>query len=116
MHGFTRGLERRLRLLEQRLGADTAPETAAETARRLTLCRAALAGEIPEDFREDERPVFSKILRDVPVFQELLDEGLVGDDLHRDDHPDLHDDDDDDLHPDLRHDDGDDFGELTWQP
>lgn len=80
MHGFTRGLERRLRALELRLGTVAEPELPAATARRAELVRAALAGEIPEDLTATERPTFEKILRYAPIALELRDEGLVGDD------------------------------------
>ncbi len=86
MHQFHRGLERRLQALEIRLGAVPTIETDAETARRLTLCRAALAGEIPEDLTATEKLTFSKITASVSVFQELLDDGALDDFLDGDPH------------------------------
>ncbi|MDP9477554.1 MAG: hypothetical protein M3R38_18025 [Actinomycetota bacterium] len=98
MHGFTRGLERRLKALEQRLGTVVEPETAAATNRRAELCRAALAGEIPEDLRESEKLTFSRIVASVPIFEELRDEGIIdghgepagADPHHEDPHEDPH--------------------------
>ncbi len=111
MHGLTAGIAKRLRALELRLGTIPTTETDAETARRLTLVRAAHLDHEPEDLQEDERPVFSKIKATVYIARELQGDGLVDaylvdehDDGH---HPDLHRDEDED---------GDDFGELVWRP
>lgn len=90
MHGFTRGLERRLAALEKRMAAVLEPESPGETARRLTLVRSALAGETPEDLTEDEGLKFTKIKASIPILQELIDDGIidaygrpsVGDDHH----------------------------------
>ncbi|MDP9485559.1 MAG: hypothetical protein M3Q49_07180 [Actinomycetota bacterium] len=104
MHGFTAGIAKRLRALELRLGTIPTTETDAETARRLTLCRAALAGEIPEDLTAAETVTFEKITASVSVFQELLDEGIIdayGQPAGVD-------------HPDLRHD--DDLDAPVWRP
>ena len=79
MHGFHRGIERRLRALEARLGTIPATETADQTARRLVLCRYALRGETPADLTATEVPVFEKIVASVPIFSELVHEGLVDD-------------------------------------
>ncbi len=76
-----------------------------------------MAGEIPEDLTATERATFSKMVRDVPLLFELLDEGaldgFLGEDLrgigHRDDHLDGDDHRDED-------EDGDAFGELAWSP
>ncbi len=97
MHGFTRGLERRLRALEQRLGAATAPETDDDqAARRLELIRAALEAREPASLTATERVTFSKITATLPVFLELRDEGIIdghgqpagGDDYPYDGHED----------------------------
>ncbi|MDP9479204.1 MAG: hypothetical protein M3R38_26585 [Actinomycetota bacterium] len=100
MHGFTAGIAKRLRALEIRLGTIPTTETTAETNRRLELIRAALSGHEPEDLRDDERAVFSKILRYAPIALEL--QADLDEDLQRED--------DDD------HEDGDDDGELVWRP
>lgn len=108
MHGFTRGLERRLEALEKRLAGVLEPETAAETSRRLELCRMALASETPEDLTPEEMVTFPKIQASVPILQEIVREGLVGDDglpvggyyPHHEDGDETHD--------------GD--GEFTWHP
>ncbi len=110
MHGFHKAIEKRLRAIEQRLGTVVEPETTDQIDRRMALCRAALAGEIPEDLTATETVTFSKIKASIPVFQELIDEGIV--DAYG--HPDLrHEGDDDDLHPDLRHD--DDLDAPVWE-
>ncbi len=101
MHQFHKAIEKRIEALERRIGASPTIETDAETNRRLELCRAALAGEIPEDLTPEEEPVFSRIVATVPVALELAHEGLVG----PDDRP--HEDEDED-------EDGDDFGEQRY--
>ncbi len=53
MHQFTRGLEKRLRALELRLGTVVEAETAAATSRRLVLVRAAHVGHVPEDLTSE---------------------------------------------------------------
>jgi len=104
MHQFHKGIERRLRALEQRLGTIVEPETTDQIDRRASLVRAAHVGLVPEDLTEDERVTFTRIVATVPVALEIRDGGLVdghggpaGGDLHRDD-------------------DGDDDGELAWVP
>ncbi len=91
MHGFTRGLEKRLRALELRLGSILEPETSAETSRRLELVRAASLDLEPADLQEHERAAFSKIRASLPLLLELRDEGALdaylddpGPDPHRD--------------------------------
>ncbi len=78
MRGFHRAIQRRLEALERLVGAAAPPETPDQTARRLELCRAALAGETPEDLTSEEGLTFSKILRYAPIARELRDEGIVG--------------------------------------
>ncbi len=105
MHGFTASLEKRLRALERRLGAVPTPETAAESARRLVLVRAAHSGELPEDLTPEERPVFSRIVATLPIARQLAYEGIVGDDggpAGGDDHP--------------HHQDDTETGEPVWSP
>ncbi len=80
MHGLHASLARRLEKLERRLGAVVEPETAAATSKRLELCRAALEGREPGDLTPEERPVFVRIAASVPIFQELIADGLVGND------------------------------------
>ncbi len=109
MHGFTRGLERRLKALEQRLGAATAPETDGERARRLELVRAAHLDLVPADLQESERVTFEKIKATVYIAREIRD----GDD-DGDDHRGLDaylDENGDDPHRDL-----DDLDEPVWVP
>ncbi len=105
MHQFHKGIERRLRALEQRLGAVVEPETAAATARRLELVKAAHLDLQPANLTATEKLTFSRIRASVPIFEELIADGLVdglldetGDDPHRDD----------------LDEDGD--GELSWSP
>ncbi len=88
MHQFHKGIEKRLTSLELRLGAIPTIETAAEISRRLELCRAALEGHEPANLTATERPMFSKMVRDVPLLFELLDEGALDAYLDGDDHPD----------------------------
>ncbi len=109
MHGFTRGLEKRLRALELRLGAVDEPETATATARRLEFVRAAHADLVPADLEPHERLTFSRIVASLPILQELRDEGIVGDDgqpAGADPHS-------DDPHEDR---DEDEDAELAWVP
>ncbi len=77
MHGFTRGLERRLRALELRLGAILEPETSAETARRLELVAAAHLDLQPRDLEPEKARVFSKIRASLPLLLELQAEGAL---------------------------------------
>ncbi len=75
MHGFTRGLERRLRALELRLASILEPETSAEAARRLELVRAAHADLEPADLEPAERETFARIKASVPLVRELQEAG-----------------------------------------
>ncbi len=77
MHGFHKGLARRIEALERRLGSLQEPETPAVGARRLELVRAAHVGREPEDLQAAERPVFARITASVPIVQELIDEGAL---------------------------------------
>ncbi|MDP9457031.1 MAG: hypothetical protein M3Q60_14925 [Actinomycetota bacterium] len=77
MHGFHASLQKRIEALERRLGSLPQPETDAATNRRLELCRAALAGEIPEDLTATEKLTFEKITATLPVFLELRDQGII---------------------------------------
>ncbi len=97
MHGITRAVERRLRALERLVGTIPTTETAAQTSRRRELCRAALSGHDPEHLAPEEAELFEKIRASVPIFQELIADGLVDDDgepagadPHRDDRDDPH--------------------------
>ncbi len=98
--------------LERRLGAVLPPETDAETNRRMVLVKAAHVGHEPANLTADERLTFSKIQASIPIFQELLDEGIIdghGQPSGGDDHPyDGHEDGDD-----PPYEDGD--GELAWR-
>ncbi len=75
MHGFTRGLARRLERLERRLAGVLEPETSAETSRRLELVRAASLDLEPADLQEHERAAFTKIRASLPLLLELLEAG-----------------------------------------
>ncbi len=77
MHGFTRGLARRLERLERRLAGVLEPETSAETSRRLELVRAAHLDLQPRDLEHEEARVFSKIRASLPILLELRDEGAL---------------------------------------
>ncbi len=120
MHQFYKAIEKRLRALEQRLGAAPTTETPDQTNRRAELVRAAVTGFEPANLTATERVTFSKLVRDVPLLFELRDEGALDGFLgegHRDeDHREArHEDSDGDAHEDGDEDeDGDDFGELTW--
>ena len=106
MHGIHASLARRLEALARRLGAVPETESPDQTARRLVLVRAALAGETPRHLEDGERVTFPKIVASVPILQELRHEGIVGPDgepAGGDDYP--------------HHEDGDGDGqELVWVP
>ncbi len=80
MHRLSRAYESRLRRLNRAIPpvAPTPEERARQNERRLALCRAALAGEIPADLGDgDERLLFSKIQKSAPIFMELVHEGII---------------------------------------
>ncbi len=97
MHGFHAGFSRHLEKLERRLAGLQEPETTDQSDRRMTLCRAALSGRQPEDLQESEAELFEKIAASIPIFEELIHEGIIDDDGQpggADSHRDPHEDDD----------------------
>ncbi len=87
MHGWHRGVERRIEDLARCLGSYPTPPTPEETARRLGLAGASLEGREPEPgLAESERDLFEEIRRYAPVFQELIEEGALDSYLAGDDH------------------------------
>ncbi len=72
---------KRIERLERRLAGIPVPPTPEEKAqrdaRRLELASAALEGREPKLFTEEERLLFQKAVFYAPVFQELVDEGLL---------------------------------------
>ena len=82
MHGWHRGVERRIEELERRLGSYPTPPTPEETARRLELCRASLAGVPPENealaLTEGEAAKYRYMLTlAAPVYQSLFEDGIL---------------------------------------
>lgn len=81
MHNFNRGLAQRVERLEREIAGLPIPPTLEEQyhqdARRLELVSAVLNGEVLGDLTEEERTVFEAALRYVPVFRELIEEGVL---------------------------------------
>ncbi len=81
MHDFNRAIARRVAELEKRLKAipilPTPEEQARRDERRLELCRAVLAGEVPADLTKEEWPLFTKIKESGPIFWELATSGAL---------------------------------------
>jgi hypothetical protein len=77
MHGFRKSLAKRLEALERRFDRVPEPETAAEIERRETLIRAALEGRRPDGLAPEEAERFARIHEYAPIFQELIDDGII---------------------------------------
>ncbi len=75
MHGFHKGLQRRLERLERRLSGVPDLETEEDRSRRHELVRAAHADLRPRDLQEHERETFARIKASVPLVRELLEAG-----------------------------------------
>ena len=83
MHGFHKGLEARVRKLEEAIPdpPPTAEEVAAADARRAELCRASLDGVPAErlDLNGEEEVVMYQYMLGVaaPVYRELIAAGVI---------------------------------------
>ena len=77
-----RSLERRLEALERQLAGlperPTPEEQARRDARSLELCSAALEDRDPDlELTAEEAALFEEVCRYVPVYREMIDEGII---------------------------------------